>query len=208
MRIEVDTREIVEFGRRLSAAAGAREYRFALARGHTRLMSALRERMKARMDAAFILRNSFLKQSLRVERATPDSLDAAMGMPATYGGRDMNFMLRQEVGGTKTPSGRHLSIPKGIRRSIREIIPQGRRPRALLSNEGNRRGGKVFILPGGKYIVKRSGRDLTVLYSLVSSGNIKPTFGFIDTSKEFLTSEYVTVVLDSVLKSLSGIGAK
>ena len=82
----------------------------------------------------FVLRNNFVFNSIKVEKATKADPTAAVYVP-TDGKYNADFLVRQELGGLKTPSngGKHLALPppfiKGARRPILRV---GKRPSDLL----------------------------------------------------------------------------
>ncbi len=87
---------------------------------------------------AFKLKNSKLPAyATRVKKSSKRSLMAVVG---NITGRDLDFLVTQAEGGTKTPRGRSLAIPtKNTKRGARGGVPKAQRPRQLMAK------GKSFV---------------------------------------------------------------
>ena len=111
---------------------------FALVRTYTKAAYAAQQAIRESLPQRFTLRNNFVLNSIRVQAATKADPTAAVYVP-TEGPYNANFLIRQELGGIKTPKGNYLAIPVNVKRSRANkkgvgggIIGKNERPRALL----------------------------------------------------------------------------
>jgi hypothetical protein len=104
---------------------------FALVLTFTRAAYTAQKAVRESLPQHFVLRNSFVSKGIQAEKATKQNPVATV-FARTEGPFNIDFMLLQETGGTKTPKGQHLAIAPY--KSIRQHKPakQGKRPRDLL----------------------------------------------------------------------------
>lgn len=137
----------------------------------------------------FVIRNTFTKSSIRIRRAEKKdwpNCTAEVGTISPY-------MPLQEEGGTKSPTGKAFSIPKGIRKSEKELVRRSKWPAKILdpnsripgggrtkgARNGVRKTPKPFLLKEksgvGVYVrVSKRGRAIKRLFRLTrSSVNVK-----------------------------------
>jgi hypothetical protein len=120
--------------------------------------------------AAFDLRNRrWPGVAMRVERATKQHPTAMVFDRLARASLELHAK-----GGTKTPRGRNLAVPAGVRRGTSGVI-RSNRPGALRADP------KVFVadLTGrGPAIWKRTARGLKLLYVLTPRAPIRRAFPF------------------------------
>jgi len=156
---------------------GRRQVPFATVLALTRTAQDGQEAVRSELPRRFTLRSSWLQRGIRVQAA-----NKARPVARVWS-RDA-FMVLQEVGGTKSPRGRAIAIPKAIRRSERSRIPRSRRPRAILRRP------RTFVAPlrgGDAGIFQRRGRRgaVRLLYALETDPvRIDPRWGFRSTVQD------------------------
>lgn len=148
---------------------GARRHLpFAVARALTMTAKDAQGEVREELPRKYTLRNSWVKNGIRITPATKASPEAVVGSLEP-------FMERQEEGGKKTARGGHrVSVP--VKKPTR-VIPRGQRPSAV------RKRPRVFVVKtaGGAGIVRRTTKKrypLQLLYWLKRGVTVKPSFGF------------------------------
>lgn len=160
---------------------------FAAALALTWTASDAQKAVRGDLPQRFTIRNRWVEMGIRIEKATK----AQWPRPsAEIYSRD-DFMVRQELGGTKVPKGNSLAIPTKdmLRRKggKRGIIRAKNRPRALLSAKGKRRAFIAKASDGTRGIFIRRGKKrlpVDMLYQLVPRAQVKPRFDFEPTVRE------------------------
>jgi hypothetical protein len=133
-------------GRQFNAA---KQVTFALASTLTAVAKEAQAASVSDVEGTFTVRNNWVKPSnamgVRVLPASKADLTAAVVTRA-------DWLNLHEVGGSKTPSGRHLAIPtENVKRTKRDIVKRDQRPGAL-------RGKRDVVLPlkgGGHGLFQR-----------------------------------------------------
>ncbi len=146
---------------------------FALVRTYTKAAQVAQQAIKESLPQRFTLRNNFVLNSIKIQAATKEHPIASVYVP-TEGRPNADFLIRQELGGIKTPSGKYLAIPINIKRSRANkrgvgggIIGKDERPRALLQRgdykSTRKRINRVFLIDSStpaRYRKERNGRML------------------------------------------------
>lgn len=155
----------------------AKQVRFALASTLTAVAKEAQPASISEVEHSFTVRNNWLKPSnamgIKVLPASKDDLSGAVVTRA-------DWLNLHEEGGVKIPGGQFLAIPtSNVRRTKRQIIQRGQRPKALV-------GKRDFVLKtkkNGKLILfQRRGRKkkshVVAMYILDKKAPIKkrPTF--------------------------------
>lgn len=159
-----------------------KQFPFATALALTRTAQDVQVEERRDLPRKFTLRNNWVSQGIRIKAATKSDLQAVVYQ------RD-DFMALQETGGTKSPHGRSIAIPKAVRTNKRGIVPTGRYPRPLLDKPG------VFLATIGtiRGIWERTSRKrvpLRLLYTLKNSVPIRPRFNFIPTARRVVLQRF------------------
>jgi hypothetical protein len=148
----------------------AKQFGYALATALTAVAIEARDSSIKSIESAFTIRNNWDKPSnamgIKALPATKDDLSSAVATRA-------DWLIPHEEGGIKTPQGRFIAVPSAnVRRTKRDIIRKGQRPKALR--------GKAFVLhfkKGGYGLFQRKGRgknsQLIFLYRLIKTAKIK-----------------------------------
>jgi hypothetical protein len=144
---------------------------FATALALTRTAQAGQAAVRENMAAAFILRNRFTQNQVRIAAAKKTDLEAAV-----YLTHKADYMVLHETGGVKTPArAAGVAVPtEQARRNKRGLIPKSGRPRPLRDQR------RVFVMDlknGNRAIVRRRGKKRTpisVLYILAEEAKIMP----------------------------------
>lgn len=127
--------------------------------------------VKRNLSRKFNLTNKFTISSVRVKKADKRTLTAKVFfMPIAA-----RYMQRHETGGTKTPRGRSIAVPAGVKKSARGKISKANRPRQILNKPG------VFkaTIGGQRGIYRRKrGKPLEMLYALEPRVRIRARLDF------------------------------
>jgi hypothetical protein len=147
-----------------------RQIPFATARALTVTARDAQSDLRTEMPKRFTLRTSRVNKGIRITPATKGNLTAVVGSIDW-------FMRDQEVGGTRKASGHRIAVPKGVRRTKRDLVSKALRPTPVRDKP------RVFVVKAaaGAGIMQREGPDrypITALYWLKKSVSIKPRFGF------------------------------
>lgn len=132
---------------------------------------------------AFDLKNkSFPRAMLRVAKSSKKSLIASV-----YDRLGREYIRKHIEGGTKTPKGAHIAIPKGVRVTGRGVTP-AKRPRQILQRPD------VFISKaggGGEVILQRMKSGKTkLLYFLTPKAKIDPVLDLERDGKRVVDREF------------------
>lgn len=150
---------------------GARQVPFATAVALTSSAQDAALEVKRELPQRFVIRNDWVARGVRITPARKEALFSEV-----YSRDD--FMARQEDGGIKRPSGRHIAIPAGVKRNKRDIVAKANRPKQLLDKK---RVFKIDLGDGRQAIVARSTKKrypIKVLYLLDDKVNVPARFGF------------------------------
>lgn len=149
----------------------AKQLTFALAAALTAVAKESQAASIKEIEHDFTVRNNWDQPSnamgVKVLPATKDDLSSAVATRA-------DWLIAHEEGLVKTPAGNYLAVPgPDVRRTKRDIIQRGQRPKAL-------RGKRSVVLPlkkGGYGLFVRKGRGknsrLVFMYRLIKSAKIK-----------------------------------
>jgi hypothetical protein len=155
---------------------------FATARALTLTAQDAQAAIRTGMQQRFTIRNAWSQRGIIVKPADKNVIPARS---AVMVGDIWNYLFLQESGGEKTPtSSLHIAVPEDIRSSPTQILRRQLRPRALLARKD------VFIkdLGGGNQAiyqrVGKGGRNLKLLYILVSETHVKPRLGLAETAQK------------------------
>jgi hypothetical protein len=137
------------------------------------------------LPSRFTLRRvSFMKQGVRIKAATKTNLEATV--------QDIHpFMGLQETGGEKFPFGSAIAVPlEGARPSVGALIPENKRPKAVMAAGGFIRNGIMYAVTAkyskqrrrggmvGPMNASRQRNQIVPMYVLVSQASIKPRYEF------------------------------
>lgn len=171
---------------------------FATAKALTQTAQAIQKQVQADLPQRFTLRNSWVRQGIRIVPATKAKLRAEVFS------RDA-FMSLQEKGGDKRPKkDTNLAIPLAARRTKSGLI----RPADLPENLGRStfsvtRGGKQaarrgragtafkFTASDGRtYLALRRGDKLELMYLLTPMAKVRRRLGLRDTGKRMYAATF------------------
>lgn len=115
-----------------------------------------------------------------------------------------------EEGGMKKPRGRHLAIPQreNIGVDLAKIIPQGKRPKALLRRP------RTFdqTMPSGKRGIwqRTSGEryPIKLLYAFSQLARIRKIFGFVQNGARLVSKKYQRIFGETLAKAIAEAKAK
>jgi hypothetical protein len=176
--------------------AARRHVPFALARALTWTAKDAQTDVRDDLPKRFTLRNSWVKNGIRITPATKASPQAIVGSLEP-------FMERQEIGGPKRPRGRHrIAVPKA---KPSKVIPRAQRPAAVRNTP------RVFTIAGafGGGIVRRQGKHrypLQVLYWLKRGVHVKPAFGFKGTTAATVRDRFGPNFVESLSQAIGHRG--
>lgn len=176
--------------------ASRRHVPFALARALTWTAKDAQSDVREDLPKRFTLRNSWVKNGIRITPATKGSPQAIVGSLEP-------FMERQEKGGTKRSQGGHrVSVPK---EKPTKVIPRSQRPTAM------RKRPRVFMVATahGAGILRRQGRaryPVQVLYWLKRGVQVKPAFGFKGTTGGTVQTRFGPNFVESLSQAMGHRG--
>lgn len=162
---------------------GINQVPFAAAMALTRTAQDAQLELRRQLPQRFTIRNTWVSQGIRIVPATKTSLQSVVFS------RD-DFMVRQETGGTKTPtSGSSIAVPEGVRVNKRGIVTAANRPRRLLEKP------RTFIatIGGVRGIWQRTTKQrlpLRLLYALVPAVRVAARFGFEATIRKIVDQRF------------------
>lgn len=191
LTVDVDTKQLANSLLR----APRNQVPFAVAMALTRTAQGIQQQLKQDVDKRFTLRNNFVRNAIRFDKATKRDLSAVVGV-ATSARYDTDFMERQEFGGLKTPRGRHLAIPVEAGRGKRGIIRKSQRPRALLENEKRYFTGFIKGTYGLWKRVKKG--ELKLIYKMPQKGQVKERLGLRDTVGRQMQAKFNKNLFDAL----------
>ena len=165
---------------------GADQIPFATALALTKTVQSLQKfDQNTILPSRFTLRRApWIKQGVRIKAATKANLEASV--------EDIHgFMGLQETGGEKIPFGNAIAVPlPGARPNVGSIIPDNKRPKAVMANGGFIRNGIMYAVQARYKKQRRRGgivgpmnatqqrNKIVPMYVLVSQANIKPRYEF------------------------------
>jgi hypothetical protein len=179
--LKIDISGLKETEDYLKALASG-DLRFGIAKGLTSLANGIREKIKEELPQKFTLRTNWWNRgphSIKTEMATKQNLTAKVFTAAPW-------MQMQEEGGIKLPTkSKRLAIPMAdVRRTKRDLVQKGQKPRALTNAF------LVHTKTGHDFLAVRIGRGkrstMKLMWLLEKSANIKKRFGFHDTAQRVI----------------------
>ncbi|GFZ80797.1 hypothetical protein GCM10011497_06630 [Elstera cyanobacteriorum] len=149
----------------------AEKFPFATALALTRTAQAGQAAVKDHMATAFILRNRFTQNQVRIAAAKKTDLESAV-----YLTPKADYMVMHETGGVKTPTrAASVAVPTDqTRRNKRGLVPKSAKPRPLRDQR------RVFVMDlknGSRAVARRKGKKrlpVSVLYVLADEAKIAP----------------------------------
>lgn len=120
---------------------GRKQIPFASAKALTQTAISARNKVREGLPKEFVIRRPWTINGIICQTAQKSDWP---NITAVVGSRDP-YMIMQETGGTKTPKGKSIAIPAGVRTNVRKVVPRSKWPKALLS-KGNK--GKPYSYPG------------------------------------------------------------
>lgn len=148
-----------------------KQVRFALAMALTTTAQDAQTAIRDSLQGTFTIRNRWTEPSnkfgVKVKPAKKDNLIAQVGT-------DADWLTLHEEGGIKTPQGHFIAIPtKNVRRSKKQIVQKGQRPRALMG----KRDFLITTKAGRVVLFQRTGRGkaskIKAMYVMVPRSSIK-----------------------------------
>lgn len=157
---------------------------FAVAKTLTKTAYQASDEIKNNLRMDFILRNRYTERGIRVRRATKHRPQSEVGSIDEY-------MVLQELGGTKTARDGRVAVPRDIKKDVKELIKKRNRPGPLMKRANEkagtrkRKGGKPLpffarMSSGKEGIFVRRGKGrvpIDVLYVFEDSVEITPRLG-------------------------------
>lgn len=148
-----------------------KRFPFATALALTRTAQAGQNAVREHMEAAFILRNRFTQNQVRIAAAKKTDLEAAVYL--THGA---DYMALHETGGLKTPAhSSSVAVPtEQVRRTKRGLVAKSNKPRPLRDQR------RVFVIEfksGKRAIARRKGKarlPISVVWFLADEAKIAP----------------------------------
>ena len=154
-----------------------KQLRYATAVALTRSVEQAQDAILFRTRDVFTIRKNWLtpgyKFGINRKAARKDDLTAEVYTRAPW-------MLRHEEGGLKFPKGEHLAVPQeGIKRTKKDLIPAGQRPKAL------KRSFVIWKTKSGPMLFQRVGRGkkstIKPMYAFEKSVHIEARWQFVKT---------------------------
>ena len=166
-----------------------RQIPFSTALALTRTAKDCQAEVRAELPSRFTIRNGGVSRGIRIKAATKSNLESSIFSLD-------DFMVLQETGGVKTPSGSNLAIPEDVRTSKAGLVLAGNRPAALRGNPGVFRA-RIGGLDGlwqrmTKRSRKKTGRALKLLFVFKPSVQVPARFGFIETVKRIAKARFAS----------------
>lgn len=200
IQIRVDAKPLTES----LSALGQRQVPFALSKALNGVLIDAQAEVVRGVRARFTVRKpDFLRRAVKmVQFANRRTLTAALAVT----GPNADVYIQHEDGGTKTPtSSRALAVPREVRRTKRDLITKGNRPRGLnLTKAGT--GPKATIYKGDKrtfairsasgegLLLQRTGRGrasrLRLLYLFRRQAQLQPRLEFGDTVTQTIVERW------------------
>lgn len=156
---------------------------FATAKTLTQVAKMAQNKVRRAARRRFTLRSKWVETGIRIKPATKKN-------PIAYVGSRDEFMIRQELGGTKRPARKTLAIPNQVRRTKTGKIGKANRPAELMKKPGtfikSTKGGGAAIF---QRISKKS-RKVRRLYNLAQKARVPARFGMEPTIKTVFKRKY------------------
>jgi hypothetical protein len=187
--------DVERFTRNMDDAA-RRHVPFAIARALTWTARDAQTDVRDELPKQFTLRNSWVKNGIRITPASKASPQAVVGSLEP-------FMERQETGGAKRSRGGHrIAVPKA---KPSRVIPRAQRPAAVRNKP------RVFTVKtaNGAGIFRRQGKQrypLQLLYWLKRGVQVKPAFGFKGTTGTTVQDRFGPNFIESVSQAMGHRG--
>lgn len=216
--VQVNRADVERFGN-----LAYKQLPFATARALTWTAQQAQGEVKESLPKHFKLRNSFVKNSVRISPATKASQQSEVGST-------IDFMSLHETGGVKRPRGHYLAVPVNVKNGSRGKIGRRDRPKQLLA-KGNYsstkgRNNRIFKidsstpnsnrhgLPYGIYSdngsavrkgkrKRTSGIGLTLLYALIPVGDIDERFELRETTSNTVAKQFDSLFAKSLSMALA-----
>jgi hypothetical protein len=163
-----------------------KQIRYATAVTLTRSGEHAQQAIISRTRDVFTIRKNWLTPGYRYginrKTARADDLTAEVYTRAPW-------MLRHEEGGLKLPKKEYLAVPQpGVRRTKKDLIPAGQRPKAL------KRSFIIWKTKSGPMLFQRVGRGknstIKPMYAFEKSARIEPRWQFVRTGIEVVKKVY------------------
>lgn len=201
--IEIDFRSTIERASANLTNLDRKQLPFASALAITRTAQDAQTKVQRNLPRRFVIRNKWVSGGIRIK---PGIKTSARRSVIVYSRDD--YMVLQEEGGVKTPTGKMLAVPAGgVPRTARGIIRKRDRPRNVLERYG------VFIAPltagAGKDkagVFKREARrrkrkrkysrpakarpPIRLLYVLIPKARVKARFGMRELVRSAVTRNW------------------
>lgn len=196
---------------------------FATARALTWTAKQAQEDVRASLPKNFILRNTYLKSTIRYTPATKSFQQSEVGSTA-------KFIPLHEPGGTKRPKGKHLAVPVSVKGNAKDKISKRDRPKALLSGgtytSTRGRSNRIFKIDESTPARYRHGMDygiyadhgsaihkgkrkkakgigLTMLYRLIPVGDIDARLGLRETTQDVVDKHFFPLFSKSMASAIA-----
>jgi hypothetical protein len=193
---------------------------FALVLTYTKAAQAAQKAVQKSLPHLFVLRNTFVMNSIRMEKATKQNPVATVFVP-TEGKYNADFLLLQETGGLKNPSKNYLAIPTDkVKRNKRDIVTKTTRQKLLTKDKEANKKNKIFVidastpakkahgLPHGVYQRGHKGkgnkgkRKLILLFAFEKSASITARFNFQKTAIKAAIEALPKAFEDALIQAL------
>lgn len=177
----------------------AAKHPFATALALTRAAQAGQQAVRDHMADAFILRNQFTQNQVRIAPATKKDLESAV-----YLTHKADYMALHETGGVKEPHrSSSVAVPtESVRRNKRGIIQRSNRPRPLRNQR------RVFVVDfknGNRAIARRQGKKrwpISILYWLADEARIAPVLHMREIVQRIAVTEFTDLHHKALLAEL------
>jgi hypothetical protein len=165
-----------------------KQVRFALTMALTATAKDAQGEIRDSLQDTFTIRNRWLDQSnkfgIKVRPAKKDDLVAQVGT-------DADWLQFHEEGGIKTPQGHFIAIPtRNVRRTKKQIIQKGQRPRALIG----KRDFLITTKAGRVVLFQRTGRGkrsgIKAMYVMVPRSSIKKHSTILDPTMKAIQQRF------------------
>jgi hypothetical protein len=188
IRLTVDDREL----QGLLDGLKAGEARFAMAKSLTQTAKLAQPRVRGDLPQSFTIRNDWVSRGIRIEPATKERLEAAVGSKDA-------FMRMQAEGGTKTPKRRALAIPVGARDPQSKLTKRSDWPKALL-----RQRNRYFLASSrrtrvlGLFEDRGPGQEPRLMYHFAPRARVRPRWDLWGPVNETVRREYPAILRRNV----------
>jgi len=168
-------------------AFGSKQLPYSFARALTKTAQDVQAEVIRTLPGRFTLRTKWYQKNtpfgFKIEMAKPKNLIAKIFTKAPW-------IIEHEKGAVRIPRGKRFAVPQPpVRRTKRQIIQKGQKPRALLSKKRS-----AFILPtrsgSGIFYRRTKKAPLQFFYALIKRAKIKPRLGFEKTARQVANAKF------------------